>query len=762
MPDNNFVYVEYSSQIMLFNEFKLRIINLLNACLSHIDIIIRDLNEMYSKMKQLNINFNEMIELLNVYYGFIVSEESYKKGSVDEIPFISIPKMPDIVNNNLDDIILKYIDPVKQKNEIIKENYPKHIQNTRPKYIIIKSNYHENQSPGIGYIGKNGNIDNQFKSDNNEYEISDKKFKYENGNIFNGYIGIINNNINNLLENIVPILGEILDKHLFIIKSKISQLLITKLLTLPYGNEIKEFKDDIKDIVGTDPDDKYVKLTIIEIFNSIYLRGLTDLSKYSTRNNIKYIIDGYKKINPIKVNFSISKDKFSNVLEDIKKAVDENLKKIQKTLPKIDYITTHIDIYNKSQEIYDKYDGRQHEINSWDTKTRTCYDVNPDTLKYLIDSGADLNQKDNAGRTPIFYAIDLKHPEIIKLLLPYITTYSEKAVDYAGNTPCRYAFWKLQNYVKPQNIKSMFEKSNEKILEDIKQKFKYDKNLLHSDIIMKWVLYLVNQQLTELEYYDKGTNSKIWLYSDRKKLFEYLNIKDNDHDLKFIKLKTQNNLSLNDEQKEKINIYIENCKTNIKSLDLSINEISKELAPLLNNKKKIDLTNLKKIYEKEKKNLEETIINLNKEISNSNSTIQNNDSFLDDLSDIDYNTKSNIIDTYKSIYNKLSKNKNKTYSERWNFLLKMDIAGDNSQIPLLVLNNLSNCPTTQYIDSYEQCDIYCKYITLVLIPIINDYFQLPKKYKHHNYLLTSLVHIYEHVLRHTLCESYNLTLTKII
>jgi hypothetical protein len=767
IPDDNTVYVDYDGKYILFTEFKYTAIGKLNSCVVHCVEIVRILNEIYNKtIKELNSKFNEMIDLLNVYYGFIASKHVYNSTSVTQVPFISIPKMPDIVNNNLDNIILRYTDAVRYKNEIIKENYPKHVQNTRPKYIIIDNNPNNPIMPTIGYMGAIRNIDNEFNKDNNEYNISGKKFKYDElpGGVFTGYVGSIRD-VDKPLENIAPILGEILDKHLFIIKSKIAELLIRKILpsTLPlvYGDEIKAFKDDIKDIVGTDPDNNYVKSTIIEIFNSIYLRGLTVLSKQSARNNINYVIG---ELPLIKGKFSISRDEFSNELEDIKKAVDESLKKIQKTLPTIDYITKHIDIYNKSQEIYDKYDGKQHEINSWDTQTRTCYDVNPDTLKYLIDNGADLNQRDNAGRTPIFYAIDLKHQEIIKLLLPYITTYSEKAVDYAGNTPCRYAFWKLQNYVKSQNIKSMFEKSNEKILEDIKQKFKYDKNLLYSDIIMKWVLYLVNQQLTDLEYFDKNkdTNSKIWLYSDRKKLFEYLNIND-DHDLKFIKLKKQNTLSLNDEQKEKINVYIENCKTNIKSLDLSIKEISKELTIVsynIDNKKSVDLANLKKIYEKEKKTLEETINELNKKLtdSNSNSIIQTNESFLDDLSGINYNTNSNIIDTYKSIYNKI--NNSTKYSERWDFLLKMDITGDNTQIPLLVLNNLSNCPTTQYIDSYDKCDIYCKYITSVLIPIINDYFQLPKKYKHHNYLLTSLVHIYEHVLRHTLCESYNLTLTE--
>ena len=275
-----------------------------------------------------------MIDLLNVYYGFIASRHIYANTNITQVPFISIPKMPDIVNNNLDNIILRYTNPlnfVRYKNEIIKENYPKHVQNTRPKYIIIDNNPN---MPTIGYIGFTGNIDNEFNKDNNEYNISGKKFKYDElpGGVFTGYVGSIRD-VDKPLENIVPILGEILDKHLFIIKSKIAELLIRKILppTLPvvYGDEIKAFKDDIKDIVGTDPDNNYVKSTIIEIFNSIYLRGLTVLSKQSARNNINYVIGEYK-LPLIKGKFSISRDEFSNELEDIKKAVDKSLKKIQK------------------------------------------------------------------------------------------------------------------------------------------------------------------------------------------------------------------------------------------------------------------------------------------------------------------------------------------------------------------------------------------------------------------------------------------------
>ncbi len=67
----------------------------------------------------------------------------------------------------------------------------------------------------------------------------------------------------------------------------------------------------------------------------------------------------------------------------------------------------------------------------------------PEVVKHLIETGADINAKDNYG-TPLIYAVDYKEHELIKILLKKGANI--EATDYQGETALIHAIYSVTDF----------------------------------------------------------------------------------------------------------------------------------------------------------------------------------------------------------------------------------------------------------------------------------------------------------------------------
>ena len=781
LADGTYLLDFINNKLQIFNEIMT----------DHIPNLLRSLGDIYGNALSMHNILNKIIGIINEKYALYVSEKRniHNEIEINNVPFVKIPNMPDITEKRLVNVMSNYVDITKQYTKVFKEYYPKNIQDKLPEYIIVKDN--NKVKPSIGYINYKiirtdpiNEID-IFKPDINKYIISNKDFTYDfwDPNI-EGKYGQVPPITNNWT---IPILGEMLDYHLFMTKSKINAKLQD--LLLPESDRYtytKIYKDEIKEILGSDDKDNVIfKSSLTGILNKLYEDGIAELAKYGAVKLLKYINGKYNR--PKKpVWFPFDKGDPRMNLDEINSKINDIIdhKIINSDVSSIMQL---VNVFNNNNT--DSESNKiQHVIkNHTDNKDKKCYDIEPDTLQQLINAGANMNIKDNSGRTPIFYAIDLKNRELINVLLESrVSTYSDRAIDLTGNTPYLYSRKKLEEYVTPKNIQDMFDTENKKIIEEIKKDSNYRGIMMHTDIIMRWVLYLVNHQLTELELKAQSQsnieNTDLWTYTDHKKLADNLQINKQLHFLSLEKSGDKKDTThLNEGQIIKYNNMVKKLENRINILNNSLREIKNELVDIIYPVRRVHLDKLKIITEKEKNDAENDLnklkdslekIKMNKSITEREMSPEYKfmTHVVKNIKFEKYEESFEIINIYDAIFKELSKsvpdeyiaNNYAVYSKRWHELLKNTnetYKKDGTQLPLIALEHITN-PSLQNANSNYDCGIYCKYMSSVIIPHIEDYFLLPRNYKRHNYLLDAFVNIYVHVIRHTICENYNALLMK--
>jgi hypothetical protein len=710
--------------------------------------------------------------------------------------------MPDI-EKNFNKVINEYTDPTSNRNKVYTKYYPKILQGKPSEYIIVQTSPYIGNvkvDPSIGYINNQiyqGDTIDIFSQDLNKYSISKQEFEnklvspYITGSY--GYVPPINNPNYFNGSHIIPILGEILNEHLFILKSKISNKLIilTSMPSMSTQTVINKYKAELKKILQIDNVDSILKTRITGILNELYKEGISQLSKIGAIRLVAYIKNKYTpQGKPIQSNFPINFEDPRTELDKIRQNINGIIDgKIMSS--DISSIVQLVNVFKSTDR------KKQHIIKNWnDPNEKVCYDFDLSTLENLINAGADMNVPDKVGKTPIFYAIDSKNLELIeKLLEPdsKVTTYSKRSIDIAGNTPYSYAGKKLKECVTPKDIKQIFNDANKQILDDIRKDYITD-IMEHSDIIMKWVLYLVNHQLKDLEYKAlDNLSSKLskdcdgdWTYADHKKLGVQLGIPEGAKNLPFLELeKAGDAIDTSHLQEGQILQYrnkIDKYENRLNALANSIKEIRNELRDTnIDPIKSVQLGKLEKQTEKYYNEMQAEINRLNassSKMQKSQTKLKNSMStqpkfmvsVIQNMNLDKYAESFDIIRIYEAIFDKWNEAQSRDgylfinyeeYTKRWEELLRNNDKdkNDSTQLPLNVLDQLTKLPEKE-IDNYKKCDVYCKYLSCVINPHINDYFLLSRVYERHNYLLDSFVHIYVHVIRHTICANYNALLLK--
>jgi ankyrin repeat protein len=96
---------------------------------------------------------------------------------------------------------------------------------------------------------------------------------------------------------------------------------------------------------------------------------------------------------------------------------------------------------------------------SYETKTdlmKACFNGQIEKVKFLIETGADVNCEDKCGDTALRFAIQNEHIEVVKLLLS-VPKLNLSQIDTDGDTTLGYARW-----VNNKEIINLLETANKK------------------------------------------------------------------------------------------------------------------------------------------------------------------------------------------------------------------------------------------------------------------------------------------------------------
>lgn len=744
--------------------------------------MVKQLGKCYQNVINLQEPYNKYIESLNRRYAIECSRFIVNGTGINNIPFVAFSQVVDIEEKSLDIVMGYYKGVDAYRKDLIKKYYPKNIQKKMPQYVLIGG---AASKASLGYIDFVHNNDNgPFANDPRKYHMSGREIEYElqaGSNITGRPAMVIPVAAGNISDEsfTIPILEASLDEHFTIVKSLIRQDLIDNPSVKAKGRDYATELGKETGITDDESNNEVVAGVINSIIDEIYQRGITSLARTGAKRFTDYNAKKYEKPKPSRP-FPIDED--SNLsYEDIRRKADEAIvKKIDNTTGDV---TSVIQIVSNFQEKQQNEDNKpQHIVRNMHENEVLCYNVDTDTLDEMINAGADLNFKDKSGRTPIFYAIDLKHTEMIEKLLASrtVTTYSDRSKDKSGYTPYVHAAKKLNGYIMPYSIVDMFKKSGESVLKDIEKEIRLDQVLVTSELIMPWVLYLVNHQLTNLEYSTQrpgyGYGDDVWSYTDHKELVKICNV--NDNNLPYIKMEQKGDAGDDSHVVAELTAKFTKQRAKLENQKQafvnSIREIDNEIGELDNTKvtdkyriKK--LQKLKDVYEAEYDRIVAAITDVDAQLSKVENVQDAKNMMIMGvglqkvLSGEDLSTEDDsVITIYDKIFDKLKDTgsgdlgENLTiYIQRWKEMLDDNKYDDNTQFPLIVLNVLAKDNSKIDFDSYQYCNLCCKYLTRVLGPNIDDYFQIPRHYQRYNSMLDSLVAVYEHVIRHTLCVRYN-------
>jgi len=425
----------------------------------------------------------------------------------------------------------------------------------------------------------------------------------------------------------------------------------------------------------------------------------------------------------------------------------------------------------------------QHVITGIDNE-QVCFEINTDTIKVLSNYGINSNAKDTIGNVPLIYAIDMQHMELIDELLKLRTSVnSDKTRNRGGYTPLTYSLNKLRNSIDTINIQRILTTYNDRVKNTIIAESNYSKILNRSQFILPMIFYLFNHQLMlmELEHYNPDPN-KLWEFKDHTDLFNLLNITDTSIPLinkinsdifnvnqgveRLLSKKRQEINKLNDEQ-TRLNNMLRNINLEIDSLE--------NTTVFINQLRIKRLTDLKTTIETKIADNTIKLTTFNTELTNLQNKLTtdvDNDAVLNnlkaDLLSLDFNIDNNYVtNLYDGIFDKINFDKFNTsevdlnsYYKMWNNLLSISLIDDYTQLPLLCLYKISGIESDgNYI---ENLGLISRFWKNVLSEQINNYLTLPKYYNKFNYLLNSLVKIYSHTIKHTLCTNYYFVLFKLV
>lgn len=428
---------------------------------------------------------------------------------------------------------------------------------------------------------------------------------------------------------------------------------------------------------------------------------------------------------------------------------------------------------------------------------KQCYSINENVVNKLITI-TQLNKKDFAGNTPLYYAIETQNIDIIKMLIKYNASVNQ-IKNNIGLTPLDFAKNIYNAHVSLLNqsnnlITSLTDTLYIKIKEIILQNPLFKNNILkYSNLFLPLILILINHHFF---IYTKKY-PKEWTFEKMKKLSNIITgsenalinpnlpILDMNDDVKKIGISGTGVLIDNKkiielqikQHKDKIN-DLTNTNTNLllelDTIRYSLNQTEINRVNEINNiiaKNNIDLTDLRNSLNNFETNLTNLINNKNiietQNISTNITKIRNSNRLLDN---------GNVIDVYESIFWKiLNSNNVKTYlvnidfksypSLMKNYIYSKQINNIYVLHPFLqsYVHNLLNDKSKKIdLNMIDNINIISDLYKSVFYQVAKDYEELPLEYNDSNYILKQVIDIITHCFKHTLITSLYHSIIKTI
>lgn len=790
---------------------------------SNINELLTLLESMYSKANGMINKLNEVIlNVVNKLHGYKYIEKYYNLSTDDfdaatstnltsnysnilYSPLHSLNTLP----SSLYEFMVSEISPsdytlTDLKKHVVKQYYPKHANGNKP--IVLIGNSSSTTNPLLGYFdlpGYNFNgIGSSFNDTKEEYVISEKQnvqYELKANHVAEPCVAReidVTSYSKSSEEIILPIVSSVLDYHINSNKYAIFRIILDHAYNgissndgSPLTTAMKNFHENIKSQIGIGESDYTIIMNIIlQLLNKLFSQFIHNTTGITSKNVTNYIISDANDIDVDinKVNFVINVNSSEKLFEGIKQVVNDiaaNLINSDNSVKMFNQMMSNFDDINRS---------KQHKIMGLDSNEDICFEIDTNAINKLISNGTDSNAKDSMGNVPLIYAIDIKHIDTINaLLLSRVSTHSDLSVNRNGLTPLTYSLNKLKNCSNKININKIINDSITKIEKNISAESNYPRILNRSKLILPMVIYMFNHQLTNMEisHYNPDGDKK-WIFSDHDSLFRELGISDNGlplihnasgSDVKLntndgvtrLLIKKRMELDSKISEQQSLNISKINIQNEISSLGSKEDSITKyRLKKLTEYVNQIDIK-LQRLNEStgEIYKLKQELDELSRKETSSVGENQLIDSLKQELSSINYDYDENYITkTYAKIFSKINEGKLNTvetdlnsYYKLWEFLLKNGIPMDNTQLPLLCSRELSNSSGSfEETKNISSLNIISRFWGNVLTKQINDYFQLPRHYERHNYVLNSLVRIYTHALQHTICVNYYVVLFKLL
>jgi hypothetical protein len=457
---------------------------------------------------------------------------------------------------------------------------------------------------------------------------------------------------------------------------------------------------------------KYVKSYIKSILNKYYNN---DIFKDKFEDNEKFI-NHFKKY--ISRNVDISEYKDSNIIiikeyieEELKNKNTEENKKIKKNNYK--FLKNDNNLLRDPDKVHydvnwDKPPNKKNPHITYSTNYYSdendnilkCYEIDYKNINSLIYG---INDRDIYGQTPIYYAINLMHPGLTKMLInnkaELINIKNNK-----GLSPIQFALIQYNNHTSNfsnKNIKdSIFNITNQynkDIIETLNNNVAFNNNIISFlDIaIPQFIIMYNNLFYNKCKYFVNNWNIKdneiLNLNNYGIKPLE--NILKNKNDLKDI-INNNSNFNVLEEANE-------STKKEIKKIKKLYNKIFNQIKNLKKQKDYFE-NNEDQIY---KNNIEEKINSLTSELNILKENINFKDSYLN-------NFKNNVDDIlYSQIDEMIQKLDNIETDDliEYNNLIKLILSGGIKKIDLDMNINENNTLVDKQSRSYEF--LYKKYIS---------------------------------------------------
>lgn len=445
-----------------------------------------------------------------------------------------------------------------------------------------------------------------------------------------------------------------------------------------------------------------------------------------------------------------------------------------------------------------------YEINSLE---QSCFKIDQNIVKLLLTKGANINQKDILGNSPIYYAIEMQHKDVIDILINGSVVYNKSYNNISGSSILEQT-WKNYDQIVSTLMVNKY-KVCDTLTKNIVSKFSKQgdhKNNIpkYSSILLPMTLYLLNHQLYLI---GKGYPNN-WSFEKQDKLENILNIQTNgvlpllddiyldENDTSLMEIPNMeinehiNDVRKNNEYAIQLNNKKENLTKERKSLSsstfnhdiLRINEIDSDLIKIQNELKKLENIATDNSIEFAKLHkTKKSIVKKNK--------LEN---FIEKSKHKIIRSTDTVVDTYESVfinvinngkyYTSLTKNyyfniDTKTYPIIWK---KFITETTNALNQCKCNSHSSNCihDYTQILDSLfchqqsilhtndsfqnklNQIQIVSEYYKNIISPFANDFFNLPREYGTINYALKHIIDIIIHIIKRIICVNIVGTITK--